>query len=115
LMTEPNFPPRGDTEQIARLCTRHVRGEFGPAESTCGKPATHHVFWDYEPGDNAYACKEHVEEIKRRWTYFQIHPLADCGMPGALWFPEERTCRYDEEGLPVAERHEALVPAGGRA
>lgn len=105
-MRSPNLPPRGKTNQIARFCMKWTGGEWGPAENTCGKLATHHVFWD-EEGDSTYACATHTAEIRRLWDYHQIHALSPfCGMPGALWFPAENTCRYDDDGLPVAEERE---------
>lgn len=115
-MSGPNLPPRGDTDQVARVCLRWAGREWGPdANNTCGKPASVHVFWDFD-GDNAFACEEHAEEIRERWQPYQIHKLSPCcGMPGALWFRSERTCRYEEGGLPVAERREESVEVGGRA
>lgn len=79
---------------------------MGPAESTCGKPATHHVFWD-EEGDNAYACAEHHAEIRKRWDLLpDPRPLTMLWDAWGAMVPGRECVRHDDDELPVTEERE---------
>jgi hypothetical protein len=81
----------------ARVCGRLV------GDGSCDEPAITHYFLN-EDAENIYACGRHAREIEIVWSYYQRHQITPCcGMPGALWFPDENTCRY-EDGLPTAEK-----------
>lgn len=102
-MRRKELPPLGG-EQIERICARELGTNADGSEIICGSEPVAHVFWDEERLDNAFACEEHWREIQDVFSCWRAHGIgADCGMPGALFFPDENVCRYDEAGLPVAE------------
>jgi hypothetical protein len=88
---------------IERRCSR-ILGEKDT--DVCGKPATVHViyWWDPDVTEGGYAhgfcCDEHWQEYRNRWRCAGQHPVGHaCGMPGSRVSPEG--CIMD--GLPVAE------------
>lgn len=96
-------------EVLPRVCGRRL----GPLteDRECGRPAVRHVIWDPETMENGYSCEEHATEAVRDFDAYASHPLGDCcGMPGALFWWPDNECRYDEGGLPVAERERVEVP-----
>jgi hypothetical protein len=108
-MSEKDIPPLGPDGIEERICHRFMGMREDGSWIPCGKPARIHIFWtegDSEwAGENGYVCEEHREEAITRWSWYAWHPLgACCGMPGALFFPAENVCRYDDDGLPVAEK-----------
>ena len=65
----------------------------------CGQPATWHIMWTADL-DNGLACVEHMEEARRKWTYYAAHPYEPtCSMPGAFFVDELNQCFADDGDL----------------
>lgn len=48
--------------------------------------------------ENGLACDEHLAEARRRFAYYDRHPLGPaCGQSGAAWFWEEKRCGYPDD------------------
>lgn len=92
------LPPLGETHLKERVCLRQI-GRDDQGEILCLKPATVHIAWENtSPIVPGWACEEHAQELTRRWSPWQMHPIGpDCGMPGSRWMPEENRCRCDGE------------------
>ena len=105
------LPPLGPDGEEERICHRFTGFRPDGSWIPCGLPAVAHVFWTEENLENGYACAEHRDEIGLRWSYWRMHGLgADCGMPGALFYPDENVCRCEE--LPTTVETEAHEPVG---
>lgn len=79
-------------------CNRVVGGTLGgDDEEYCGKDATWHVIWTSDL-ENGLACDEHMDEIRRRWMFFAVHPYEPtCSMPDAVYVYDENRCVIDED------------------
>lgn len=103
---------------VGRICNLWVGGDLGTSnERQCTKQAVVHIFWtDEDAPENSYACATHKGYALRTYGPWRVHDLQPCcGMPGALFFPEENVCRYEGDELPVVEvereEEEILTPA----
>lgn len=106
-MSNPSPPHFIREAHVSRVCQCQLNA-LGDHEILCGRLAVAHVCWTWgDPAKFSFVCEEHDRKVCMRFDYHQKHPMGPCcGMPGSLWIPAENTCRYDEEGLPTAEKVE---------
>jgi hypothetical protein len=95
--------PHGDT-----ACARLTAGGH------CGRPSTHHILWTCD-AENGVACEEHFAEARRRWAFYDHHPLGPfCTMPGTEWVlswlnpPGECVLPVDEETAALIRERQAV-------
>lgn len=104
-----NRPPLGQ-EQIPRVCNRLEGYDQQGNDVMCGQPAAFHLIWDIETMANGFCCMDHAREATEYWHSDAYHQVGVCcGMPGSCYYPEENVCRYDEDGLPVAEPYRRIL------
>lgn len=82
----------------------------------CNAPASIHIAREVKNGivvRAAWVCLRHELSALIMHSYYDAHDVGPCcGMPGAKWDTEGKTCIYDEE-IEVTDEveHRDLVPA----
>ncbi len=110
-MSDKPLPPLGPDGEEERICHRFSGHRPDGSWIACGKPAVAHIFWTEENLENGYACAEHRDEAVACWSMWRMHKLgADCGMPGALFYPDENVCQVPCDGDMVAPELETMRP-----
>jgi hypothetical protein len=104
----PKHGPRPLDGQTCGYSPTRVEADY------CGRPATWHVMWD-RALDNSFTCDEHMRLVEARWVFDDRHRVvADCGMPGALWWYRDGCCRVPGSAVEgaAAAAVEHLVGSG---
>ena len=100
----------GPKVEDGRVCHLGILYRGGGSKTLCGRPAVAHIVWEMDSAGGFRAscvCADHRDEVLNAFHWLQWHKMGPCcGMPGAMFFPEENVCKYKDDELPVAERRE---------
>lgn len=89
------LPPFREGDVPSHICSRWI------VDHNCGRPATWHIIWTVDL-ENGTVCDEHLEEARREWVFFAVHPYEPSCAPPALFFWPENFCRKPEDDQGVS-------------